>query len=253
MSSHAWIPIAVAGTLAVLRWLVPATPRPPAAPPLSDRERATFRCWEQAALVPFFVFATALGLVWYALLRAVAGLAVTADPDTVYLMTPSASSWGVPAIFLGILPSVVPMDWLFRVLLGTRYRRFERSCEERAGVDSRRVCIGLGVAIGVGTALFLLGGLTSVTRITTHGIDVGHAFALKRAFYAYPQVTTIRHLASFRASDGTVVHRPHYVIVFDDGAHWSTRQGLRDPMPAFDAAVMRYVAQRSCRSIEGPQ
>jgi hypothetical protein len=250
MSSQFWIAIAVVGAFALLRWLVPTKPRPPAEQPLSDSERATFQRWEIAALVPFFVFATALGLAWYALLREVAWLSVAAAPDTVYLITPSAAYWGIPAIFLGMITAAVPFDWRYRVLLHERYRRFERYCDERTGLNGRRVFIGFSVAIGVGTVLFLLCGVTSITRIKTTGIEVGHALSFRRAFYSYNHVKTIRHLSSFLAPNGSVVRRPHYVIICDDGEQWSTRQGLRDPIAEFDASVMSYVAQRSGLSIE---
>lgn len=81
------------------------------------------------------------------------------------------------------------------------------------------------------------------------GLETGRPLAWTRETHPYAEVKSIEQRATFRAPNGNIVHRLHYVIVFHDGTSWSTREGLRDPVPDMDRQIVEFVSRRSGRSI----
>jgi hypothetical protein len=143
MGASAWtaflVPIAIGLSFALFRRLCPARLAGGAEFPLTDEERRVYRRWEAGALVPFFIFAPLLTFAWYLALKGAAGYFEHVAPGTRFLTGPAPVFWALPAIFLGLVLSALPMVSLYRALLGDRYRRYERFCSERVGFDGKRV------------------------------------------------------------------------------------------------------------------
>lgn len=253
MNASAWtaglIPIAVGLSFVLFRRIFSARVADPSEVPLTDEECRIYRRWEIGSLLPFFLFAPMFGYAWYLVLKGAAALFRHETPDTRFLVEPMAITWAIPAIFLGIISSAIPLDRLYRALLRDRYRRFERSCEERVGFDGNRVIVALAVLVFAGSAVFFLGVVTTFTRFTDTGIQIGHPLSFRIDFHEFTRVRAIEHRATFRAPNGATVRRPHFVIHFDDGTSWSTRQHLRDPVPEVDEQIAQLVSRRSGRAI----
>jgi hypothetical protein len=107
----------------------------------------------------------------------------------------------------------------------------------------------LAVIVFAGSAVLFLAGVTSFSRFTDAGIEIQRPLSFRSAFYEYARVKAIEHAATFRAPIGKTVKRPHYVILFEDGTSWSSREGLRDPVPEVDRQIAQLVSQRSGRPI----
>jgi hypothetical protein len=253
MRSSTWTavltPIAIGLSFAVFRRVFPARVADPLAEPITDDERRVYRRWETGSLLPFFVFAPLLGYAWYITLKGGADLFHRPDPVMRFLVRPSDYFWGVPALFLGIITSAIPINGLYRILLRDRCQRFERYCNERTGFDGSRVLVFFAVLVFGGAAVFFAAGVTSFARFAEAGVEVGRPLSFRSRFYEYTRVRAIEHRATFRAPNGKTVQRPHYVILFDDGAYWSTREGCRDPVPEVDEPIVRFVSRLSGRAI----
>jgi hypothetical protein len=254
MGASAWtsflVPIAVGLSFALLRRFFPVRLADGAEPPLTDEERRVYRRWELGALLPIFLLVPLLGYAWYLALKGASGLFHQATPATRYLVQPIPIFWGLPALFLGIISSAIPTEWLYRCLLRDRYRRYERFCNERAGYDGRRALVWLAGLFTAGSAVCFLAGVRSFARFDEAGVEIGRPLAFRSTFYPYARVKAIEHRATFRAPNGNTIRRPHYVILFDDGTSWSTRGAFRDPVPEIDERIVQLVARRSGRSIE---
>jgi hypothetical protein len=253
MGASAWtsflVPIAVGLSFALFRWLSPTSLADGAEPPITDEERRVYRRWEVGAHVLLFIFVPLLGFAWYFALRGAAGLFQHGAPGTRFLVRPTPNFWGIPAIFLGIISSAVPMEWLYRLLLRDRYRRYERFCNERVGFDGRRVFAWLAAFVAIGSSVGFVAGVTSFARFDETGVEIGRPLSFRNKFYPYKSVKSIEHRATFRAPNGNTIQRTHYVVVFDDGTSWNTREGLRDPVPESDDRIAQLVAQKSGRPI----
>jgi len=241
---------AVTCSFALFRRFFPCRVDNDAGEPLTDEERRIYRRWEVAALVPLFALTPLLGVAWYLALKGIAGLFRHDSPGTLFLIRPIPAIWLVPAMYLGILSSAFPTEWLYRLLLRDRYPRYERFCHERAGFDGKRVLLLLGGLGLAGTAIGLFVGTRTFTRFQEDGIVISRPFGLRRHFYGYGRVEAIEHRATFQAPNGKIIDRPHYVLRFNDGASWSTREGLRDPEPDRDRMIAKLVSERSKRPIK---
>ncbi len=250
MSASTWtsflVPLGLALSFALFRGAFPA--RVDDETPLTDEERRVYRRWEAGALAPFFIFVPLLGYAWYLVLKGAASLFHEAAPATRYLVLTMPLFWVIPALFLGMISSAIPMEWLYRCLLRDRYPRYERSCSERVGFDEKRALMWLAPLIIAGSVVCFLAGVTSFARFQEAGVEVGRPLALRSTFYDYAHVRTIEHRAAFRAPNGNIIPRYH-VITFDDGSSWSSRSVFRDPEPDLDGRIAELVARRSGRPI----
>jgi hypothetical protein len=158
---------------ALFRCVFPARIAHPSSEPLTDEERRIYRRWDIGSPLLCLPLATVFGLAWYLALTRLGGLFPHESPDTVFVAQPAPVFWGVPAIFLGMLTSAIPLDLCHRAVFRDRYRRFERYCNERVGFDSNRVFIVFAVIILAGSAVFFLAGVTSFARFTDAG-NKGH-------------------------------------------------------------------------------
>jgi len=92
-------------------------------------------------------------------------------------------------------------------------------------------------------------GVTTFARFTEAGIEIGRPLSFHSRFYEYARVQAIEHRATSRAPSGNAVERTHFVILFDDGASWSTLAGLRHPVPEVDGRIAELVSRRCRRAI----
>lgn len=224
-------------------------PLDPSEIPLSDEERRIYRRWEVGALRLIFLFAPALGYLWFHALKWGAGRFPQETPETLFLLRPDSLIWSSPAMLLGLLSSVVPITALYLALLGRRRcHRFNRFCSERVGFDGYRVLALLLFVYVVGTLVFFSVAVRSFTRFTGFGVEIAQVIPPGRTFHEYGRVRSIEHRASFRAPIGNTVCRPHYVIAFDDGSAWYSN-GVYNLPHELAVRIARMVAQRSGRAI----
>ncbi len=250
MADSAWIsvlvPIGVGASFALFRRLLPARPDPSDGPPLTAEERRIYHRWEMGALVPFFLFATSIGAAWYFVLKGAADFCWRTPPGTRFLVRLPDLSWGLPAIVLGIVSAAIPMHWLYAALLGDRYPRYERACNERVGFDGWRVFVWMAGFAVAGSGAFFWADVVTFARFDDQGVEIGHPLAVPSHFYPYARVRAIEHRASFVAPNGNVIPRDYYVIRFDDDATWSTGSLFHDDTgQRDDGAIARLVADRT--------
>jgi hypothetical protein len=221
--------------------------------PLTDEEHRVYRRWEAWELLPFFAFAPFLGFAWYLALKGAADLLhehLHMTLGTRFLIQPISIVWWLPALFLGIVSSSVPVTWLYRLLLRDRYRRFERACDERVGFDGRLVTVWMAAVFAVGSSVWFVVGVRTFARFDGVGVEMRRPLSLRSTFHSYASIKAIEHRATFVAPNGNVVNRPYHIIVFDDGSSWSTNGGLRDPVPELDARIVEMVSRESGKPIQ---
>lgn len=256
MSAVDWtpilVPVSVGLTFALCRRLFPARLDKEDVAPLTDEERRNFHRWQVGGLLPFFIFTALLGFAWYLALEEAAGWVQRVQrmtPDTRFFVRPSEAYWALAALFLGIISSIPPIDWLYRCLQRDRYLRYERACEERLGFDGR-VVVWMAALVAVGASLWFVAGVRTFARFDAAGVEIGRPLALRSEFYRYTRVKAIEHRATFVAPNGNVFNRPYHVILFDDGTSWNTNGGLRDPIPELDERIVLMVSCESGKPIQ---
>ena len=253
MNSPAWTAaltaIATGLTFALLRWFFPVRVADPSEEPLTDEERRVFRRWEAGSLLPFFVFAPVLGYAWYLALRGAASLFPHGTPGRAI---PGRDERGV----LGH-PRHLPRDRHIGDPSGTALPHLAprplspvRAFLPRARGIRREASIG-GVRHAhlrrIGRVLPRRGDeLRAVHRCRDRHRP---AAVVPDHVLRVCAVRAIEHRTTVRAPSGNTGRSPHYVIRFDDGTSWSTRDGLRDPVPQVDDPIVQFVSRRSGQAI----
>jgi hypothetical protein len=247
------IPAAVAVALALLRRVAPR--REDACsegPPLTEDERVSLRTWYLASVALWLYLAAALGLAWYGAFRFLGPFVLRPGADTLFLLGPDPEAMAIPAIFLGIVSPLKPVELVLRALLRARYKRFELYRAEKEKLDDARVSAGLYWFVAAFTVAFFVWWPGRVARIGANGIDLEGGVLPSAEPIPYERVRAVQVRRSFEAPSGNRVRRTHHAIVFDDGTEWTTKDSLRRPRGS-DLEAMQYVAQRSGRAIEAEE
>jgi hypothetical protein len=243
------MPIVAGVSYALFRWVCAPPDVARESEPISEQERRVYRWWELGSAVPYLLLVPLFGYLWYLGLTRAASLFDHHAPGTRFLVQPSRISWFIPAFFLGAITAVIPLEGLYRGLLRDRYRRYELYSMGRGGAVARRIFVGLAVALSAGAAVWFLAEVTSFTRFTDAGVEIQRPLSLSSRFYEYARVQAIEHRIPSLVRNGNTVRYPHYVILFDDGTSWSSREGLRDPVPDLDEQIASLVSRRSQQPI----
>lgn len=246
------IPFAIALAFRFFRRWAPPPAKSSPGEEFTEAERKRFARWEAASIIPFIVFAAFLGWGWHFVLRSVGeGWIVYRNPDARYVLSPSSSYWALPALFLGIITSAVPLTMLFRLLLRDRYGRFVEFTNARAGFDSRKILRVFAVLVALGAGAFLLAGVRGYSVFDDNGIKESRVFSRQPEIYTYDSILSIQARQGLTGRRGKWIRRPHYVVTFRGERNWSTLGNLRDPAPVQETRIMRFVSEKSGVPITG--
>lgn len=236
---------------ALLRRYAPA--RDPGVDPLMFERLRDRYCWvEPVGLVPMLACGVALTWALYQALGAVgAWVAAVRREPAEFVIDPGPRAMLLPALFLALVLNVFPMALFVRVLLGRDgYREFGIVSRYGLGFDAARV-FSLIAAIFVPASLGLAGLLMDQYALATRShLVVNRFWGLTEHRRAYTEVVAVYAADGSGTPDGKKGWPPHHAIRFRDGSTWMTREGLRDPRPAQDEPMVRYVAERAGVSVQ---
>jgi hypothetical protein len=205
--------------------------------------------WEVIALLFFFVYWPATGFLWYLLLQFVGDFAAQSHEPCVILEVPFGIFWVLPAVFLGIPSTVVPLAITFKILLGDRYEEYMRWSNQRQGFDAWKVLGLMTVLFVMGSVFWMVGSLRLWEEFHEDRVVIMRPWYWSPRTYPYARVKTIAHFARSQAPNGNILDNPRTVIKFDDGMTWSTRNRIAVPDQQREADIINLVSTRSGRPI----
>jgi hypothetical protein len=138
-------------------------------------------------------------------------------------MLPDEYFFALPALFIGILVGAIPTDLLYRLLLKERYAEYTLYGNLKTGFDGWRVVKFLALAIIIPSALLACLAMDCYARFTDDRMITNRFWGIGESARAYQQITRIRQVQSFKAPNGNIIERPFYVLHFNDGSIWSTK------------------------------
>lgn len=237
---------------AIAQRIFPASPTREELAKLDLAELARkYRKWDLAAVPMMLGSAAVLGVAWYFAIRLVVALARSGiEEGSVHSIVAEDVTWAIPALFLGLVSSAIPLHLAFKRLLGERYGEYCLYWVLKSRFDYWRVERLLSVTVAVAAVLFTAALATVSVRFTEEGIAFRGVASLSERRYSYVQVRAVKSVARFAAPLGNVIARPHFAIELDDGTVWTTRENLRTPRPEADAEIMAFVASKSGTHIE---
>lgn len=189
-----------------------------------------------ATRVLIVVLGAMLGALWYALLLWISSARfreLSSSSESVYLLSPDNYFFAIPALFLGLLSVDLPMRFL-----SSSYNLMPRLRRRSALVFGFVVCIVCFGFVGLALNTYIMFKQDMV--VISGFLDLGEHR------YLYSRIKSIEAKDSFTALSGRRVHRPHFLMKFDDGFVWNSRSLNygRDPDPVRDAEVMQFAASK---------
>ncbi len=232
----------------VLAWLRPYRSQQFSQVPFAELQRR-YGAWQASTAIPIAVFTVLLVYYWYGLFKFLHTLAVNRLPPTQFLLVPDHMYWFLLAFLLGMISAVLPVHSIYSFLLGDRYGEFTHYGNLAVGFDAwwliRRLSIGILLVVGIGT----IAGLDCYTAFTNDRLVNNPFLSFGEEDHRYCDIKEIRSIRTFRAPSGDRVVRPYFQIAFTDGSTWSSKDGLHEPNPATDRAILAFLSQRCGRPV----
>ena len=247
--SHALTGVTVMIVLLVARKLIPYKASTIECQKSLEELKREYTKWELFAILPFFVCVAALMYFWYGLFRDMADWFAHGLPPCHYLFMPCWAFWALPALFLGIITSALPVILLYKALLRERYAEYIHYTNLKAGFDGLKVFAWISAPIVVLAVAAVVIGINTYTQFKDDAIVIKRPVAWRPVAYPYGRVAAVAEVARLVAPNGNLVDRTHYVIRFDDGTSWTSEDGMHEGEPEHDRAAVTFAAEAAGKAI----
>lgn len=219
--------------------------------------REKYTKWELASVLPFFLTSFLGGYLLFAALNWTARHLTPESSGARWLMLPGQYFFMIPAIFLGLAIGGLVTDLLYRFMLGAeRYAEFNLYGQLKAGFDTRRVRNFLFAILIIPSSLVTYLAMDCYAKFTDDKMIINAFWGVGESTHAYSDITRIDSIARSKAPNGDIVERPHYLIHFNDGYVWSSKNILyridEDPRvnSEKEKEVIQFLANKSGKQIE---
>ena len=201
----------------------------------------------------FLLFAASLSVLWTWMFTQFSQWRYSFESPAAFTDYPSFGLWLVPGLLLGLGTSIVPVLLLFRLILGKRYAEFMRYADRAMRYDQRKLLPAALILVAVLVFPIILFGLNAYTRFAEDQIVVNRLFSLNESQYSYDDIEQLAHFAKFKAPNGNIVDKPYFMITFENGDTWSTRNRLSIHSPESDAHLFDFLSRKTGLPIEDLQ
>lgn len=203
-----------------------------------------YKIYEIFSIVPLFFFTGLICYVFYLLGNDVQALYFRGR-EVDYAIYPPDSFWMVPGICFGFGLIMLPIEFLYRLLLQQEYDVYIEYTNRKHGMDGYKVvrlmCIGCVVA---GLALSFLG-LGWYKEINGDEMVIDDFGSLKPQQYTLQQIVAITHFERNINSEGVAEVEPHYRIAFSDGRTWDTSDNFHEVSGEKYTAIVNYIISKT--------
>ncbi len=214
--------------------------------------RAIYGQWEMYSLFVILVSLFVLGGIWYLLILHFVPWYIDNLGPSVYVITTPYDFWMVPALFLGIISSPLPLILVLRYNLRERYKDFTRYRDSGRGRITQKILEVSYVVICGMIILLTIFAIDDYTRFTEDEIVIDYFWGLEELRYSYSEVQTIRFdVKHSKTPSGEIRKKPYFVIEFKDGNTWTTWEyGLGEKDPEVETKIIKFVSERSGKSVQ---
>jgi hypothetical protein len=221
-----------------------------------DVLRNKYAKWDKIALIPFFAFS---GLGSYLIFQGLIWIFHNSFPQTYenrYVLLPDQYFFALPAMLVGILLSVFPVDLLFRLLLKKNYAEYVLYGNKMFGIDVSKVFKLMSILLVVPSMILTVLAMDCYAKFTDDQMITNRYWGIGEIAHNYSQITRIKSVRFFENLRGETIENPYHVVYFNDGSSWSTRNTfyradqdlkLSDEK---EKQILTFVAEKCGRQIE---
>src|SRR5258708_812263 len=150
--------------------------------------------WDLFALPAFLIVAPVLTIGWWFVLLKVSEWRFSFIEKSVYQLLPQPLAWLLPAMFLGIVCSIYPMDGLYRLALRDKFREYQ-DYQRRKWPANSNPTRAAAWFFGLTTVLSLLAVvlmLDSYVLIRSNELIINPLWGFGESRYSYSDISRIR-------------------------------------------------------------
>ncbi len=197
----------------------------------------------------YFIVIPLISYPAYLVLSSLAGLYYRLIP-AIYLAPVDPIYWAVPAVFLGIALSGIPIWFFNRWRFKTRFQRLVAFFNQQCRYDQRKAGLAF-TAVGLVAVLALvLVGLNLNARLTADQVATGGFFGLFAEKHTYSQVTRLEERIRVAGDNPAKIVDHTFLIEFSDGFRWKTNSfGGRPVLPVY-RELLEFAGQRSGQPVK---
>jgi len=163
-----------------------------------------------------------------------------------FFVPPSIGIWFLMAMFLGMATGAVLAFMLQVLILGQDFPLYIRYYNMKYGFDAfgalKPMLIGISVIAFVVSSF----SFNIYSSFANSGIAIGQGFGTAK--YAYSEVAQVKYVLKFRAPNGNIKKNPYFVIYFNNGRKWSSRDRGYNSV-AKNQALIEFVLGQSNKSL----
>jgi hypothetical protein len=207
--------------------------------------------WEVFALVPFFIFTPAIGLLLWYLQKSISDFMISGLGESVFLLPPTNAIWWLPAIFISIFLAAIPMHYLYLSILGReRYAEYTEYTNLKHGMDGWILLRYMAYVMLPICICFSLLAIDSYLRVTEEKFISNDLLSLGAREYEFGEIERIDLTKSFKAPNGNIVHRSFYSILFIDGYEFSFDSSVSEIDFDKQQEVISYILENSTAEVK---
>lgn len=211
---------------------------------------AEYSGWEKAASALLIVFVAAIGLILWKALNLLSTLQLSYVDKGVYFISQPPVIWALPSLFLAIFLSVIPLHYLYRKLLGVkRYAEYTEYGNQKFGVNSLKLLIYMGYIIIPICLAFTILSLDHYARINKSSVAINRFFSIGETEYDFSQIQSIELTKSFKAPNGNIVKKPHFVVHFNDNTSLNLNSAMYELSFEQQQDAATYISSNALKKI----
>ena len=192
-----------------------------------DQLKEEYSKWEQSATLFYLVFSAAFGYGLWLLLQGFYDLHLSHLEPSVFLIPQPTVVWAMPALFITIFASAIPMHYSLLYLLGKeRYSEYTEYGNQKFKVDSWKLLTYMSYVCIPVSVVFTVMAFNNYAYITNNKFVTNAFFSFSEKRYTFNEIKEIELVKSFEAPNGNIVRNPYYVIYFSDDNDYNFHRTL---------------------------
>ena len=187
-----------------------------------EQLRKKYLKYDLFSLGLFWLFIIILTFIYYFLFVWLSDFRISILKEIVIVVKPFIAAWLLSAFFTAMLTASLITIYLGKWKLKTDWDEYCAYGFMKSGYSPKVGSIVMRT-FAVITAILIIGFLDWFTAFRQDDIIVNGLFGLGNKTYQYADITDIRHVDKLKAPNGNIVEDEHYIIVFNEGSKWNSR------------------------------
>lgn len=215
-----------------------------------DDLKAEYLGWQSLWTLSYMLLVALFTVAWMWLFSQFLTWRQSMAPAVVFADMPGVEFRVLPGLLLGLGLAIPAVVLLFKRLLGGRFPEFmaySDSCAKCNQLKLMPLCL---VVLAVILLPVLVVSLDTYTRFTEDRIVINRPMSLGEDVYSYNSVTHLAHIANRRIPGGNILPKPFYMVFFNNGDVWSTKDVMGTHSPQTEASLFEFLSKKSGLPIE---